>query len=92
MIAATITHNPSNPTHSWVDTQVDFPVLFDPIIKYSYKVKAIDNSNNESIYSLQVSIDGTGGIWKEGDLSDKENIITEFALEQNYPTLSTQQQ
>ena len=85
MIAATVTHNPNNPTHSWVDYDVDKPGLLDPVIEFSYKVKAIDNSNNESIYSLQVSIDGTGGIWKEGDLNGKGNVITEFALDQNYP-------
>jgi len=58
MIAATVSHNPSNNTHSWIDYYVTRSGKFDPTIQYNYKVKAVDNSNKESIYSNMVSIWG----------------------------------
>jgi len=87
MIAATITHNPNNSTHSWVDYDVDMPDKFDPQYTYSYKVKAIDNTNKESLYSNLVSIVGTGGLWKEGNKDNRNNdlVIKEYSLSQNYP-------
>jgi hypothetical protein len=84
MIAATITHNPSNSTHSWVDYDVEPAGRFDPVITYSYKVKAIDAGTQESPYSSQVSINGTGGIWKESQEQDALEITT-YALNSNYP-------
>jgi len=87
MIAATITHNPNNSIHSWIDYDVDKPGKFDPVYTYSYKVKAIDNTSKESLYSDQVSINGTGGLWKEGDKDNRNNdlVIKEYSLSQNYP-------
>jgi len=86
MIVATVTHTASNTTHSWIDNSVSKPGKFDTSIEYSYKVKAIDNSNQESLYSNQVSISGTGGIWKINDEEDSNTeIINKFALESNYP-------
>ena len=86
MIAATITHNSSTPTHSWVDNSVTKPGKFDPVIEFSYKVKAVDNTSKESLYGNQVSIGGKGGIWKEGIEDDKDNsIINDYAISQNYP-------
>jgi hypothetical protein len=86
MIAATITHNASYTTHSWIDNSVSYPGKFDPHIEYFYKVKALDISNNESDYSSQVSIIGNGGLWKNGDQNvEKGNAINEYKLFSNYP-------
>jgi len=85
MIAGTITHNPSNSTHSWIDNSVDLPGRFDPQIEYTYKVKAIDDLNNESLYSEEVSIIGAGALWKENVEEESGEIITEYALNSNYP-------
>ena len=85
MIVATVTHGSSNTTHSWVDNSVSPAGKFDPVYTYSYKVKAVDNSNNESLYSNQVSISGTGGIWKKNSEEENKMDITSYALNSNYP-------
>ncbi|HSH64515.1 MAG TPA: T9SS type A sorting domain-containing protein, partial [Bacteroidia bacterium] len=84
MIAATITHNPSNVTHTWMDYDVEPAGKFDPKYTYSYKVKAVDAGLQESPYSNQVSIDGYGGLWKQGQ-THEINEITSYALNSNYP-------
>lgn len=86
-IAATITHDPDNPVHGWIDNAVTKPGKFDPVIEYSYKVKAIDNTSKESLYSNQVSISGTGDLWKEGGTDDDQDktVPNYFAISQNYP-------
>ena len=85
MIAATVTHNASNTTHSWIDNSVSKPEPWESQIEYSYKVKAIDNSNNESLYSNQVSILGSGGIWKKNGEEENNIDITTYELNSNYP-------
>jgi hypothetical protein len=86
MIAATITHNASYTTQSWIDNSVTYPGKFDPEIEYIYKVKAVDIGNHESDYSNQVSIVGTGGIWKSGDQNSENRVtINEYKLFSNYP-------
>lgn len=87
MIAATVTHNSSNSAHSWIDNSVSKPGKFDPKIEYSYKVKAVDNSNKSSLYSNQVSIIGNGFIWKinDEDNDNESKVITKYSLNQNYP-------
>lgn len=84
MIAATITHNPNNNTHSWIDYNVTRSGKFDPSYQFNYKVKAVDNTNKESIYSNMVSIWGNGGLWK---INNEENLddITTYKLFTNYP-------
>jgi len=86
MVVATVTHSASSSTHTWTDNSVTPAGKLDPIYTYYYKVKAVDNANNESLYSNQVSISGTNGIWK---INNEENtnaeVINEFALESNYP-------
>lgn len=84
MIAATITHNAGYTTQSWIDNSVTMPGKFDPQIEYIYKVKAVDNTNKESVYSNQVSIIGTGGIWKIGE-DQNSVVINEYKLFSNYP-------
>ncbi len=84
IIAATVTHNSSNDTHSWIDTDVSKPGKFDPLYEYIYKVKAVDNDNEESLYSNEVSIFGTGGIWKKGDENDAIKI-DKYELLNSYP-------
>jgi len=59
MVVATVTHSSSISTHTWTDNSVSPAGKFDPVYTYSYKVKAVDNSNLESLYSNQVSISGT---------------------------------
>jgi len=81
-IAATITHNPSNNTHSWIDYNVTRSGKFGGF-QYNYKVKAVDNTNKESIYSNMVSIWGNGGLWKINNLNDVN--ITTYKLQSNYP-------
>ncbi len=85
MVVATVPHSSSNATHSWVDNSVSPAGKFDPVYTYSYKVKVLDNSNSESLYSNQVSISGTGGIWKKNSEEDNEINITTYALNSNYP-------
>lgn len=87
MIAATVSHNSSNATHTWVDNSVTKPGKFDPEIEFSYKVKAVDNASKESLYSSLVSIDGNGPLWKTNFSNSelKTNEITEYSLSQNYP-------
>ncbi len=84
MIAATVTHNPNSDTQSWIDYDVTPSWKFGPFIDYHYKVKAIDNTNNESEYSNEVSIIGNGGLWKNNDNNDGNNITT-YQLQSNYP-------
>ncbi len=86
MIAATVTHNPANPTHTWTDYNVDRPKKFAPGTEYIYKVKAVDNTNKESVYSDQVSINGIGDLWKSGEEEIRENVpVQEYKLFTNYP-------
>ena len=85
MIVATVPHSNSNATHSWVDNSVSPAGKFDPVYTYSYKVKAVDNSNYESLYSNQVSISGTGAIWKKNSKEENNIDITTYALNSNYP-------
>ena len=86
MIAATITHNPANPTHTWTDYNVDRPKKFAPGTEYIYKVKAVDNTNKESVYSDQVSINGIGDLWKNGeDEPAGTALANEYKLFSNYP-------
>ena len=85
MVVATVTHSPSISTHTWTDNSVSPAGKFDPVYTYSYKVKAVDNSNLESLYSNQVSISGTGGIWKINGEEDTNTDITSYALDSNYP-------
>jgi hypothetical protein len=85
MVVATITHSPSITTHTWTDNSVSPAGKFDPVYTYSYKVKAVDISNLESLYSNQVSISGTGGIWKINGEEDTNADITSYALDSNFP-------
>jgi hypothetical protein len=87
MIAATVTHNSSLTSHTWIDNDVSKPGKFDPIIEYQYKVKAVDNTSKESLYSNLVSIDGTGGIWKNTDYQtdQQKKVPSTYVLHSNYP-------
>jgi len=85
MVVATVTHSASSSTHTWTDNSVTPAGKLDPIYTYYYKVKAVDNANNESLYSNQVSISGTGVIWKINGEEDSKADITSYALDSNYP-------
>ena len=85
MIAATVAHNPNSDTQSWIDYDVTPSGRFDPLIEFRYKVKAIDNTNKESVYSNEVSIFGNGGLWKDNDNDNNNDNITTYKLQSNYP-------
>jgi len=83
MIAATVNHNPSNNTHSWIDYNVTRSGKFDPSYQFNYKVKAVDNTDKESIYSNMVSVWGNGGLWKLANDNNEE--VSSYNLFANYP-------
>ncbi len=82
-IVATVINNPNSSTQSWIDYAVTKGDRF-ASYQFRYKVKAVDNTNKESIYSSEVSIFGNGGIWKIGSESNVNNIST-YKLFSNFP-------
>ncbi|MCF8243042.1 MAG: T9SS type A sorting domain-containing protein [Melioribacteraceae bacterium] len=86
MIAATVNHDTSLSTHQWIDNYVDKPGKFDPVYDIRYKVKARDNSSKESLYSEQVSIDGTTEyLWKNSNIDENNKSPKNYSLGNNYP-------
>ena len=84
MIAATVTNYPTFPTQYWTDLDVTKPGKFDPSYEYDYKVKAVDNTGKESLYSNEVSITGYGNQWKTNN-KKLDEIPSDYSLSNNYP-------
>ncbi|MBU0561092.1 MAG: T9SS type A sorting domain-containing protein [Bacteroidota bacterium] len=83
MIVATVTNNSNNDIQSWIDNDVTSAGKFSGY-QFSYKVKAVDNTNKESVYSNEVSIFANGPIWKISADGNENNIST-YKLFSNFP-------
>ncbi len=76
----------SSTTTQWTDTDVTQPGKFDPIYTIDYKIKAVDKSNNESIYSDIDKVTGTTNvIWKQNISGTEAEGIETYKLFSNYP-------
>ena len=79
---ATVNHNGSSNTQSYID----YSVSRDPSsnVYFHYKIKAVDTQNKTSIYSDSKKIKGNGPIEKIEARKEAVNIKG-FGLKQNYP-------
>lgn len=79
---ATVTHDPNSSTQSYIDYDVVTTRMPNTTLKYHYKLKAIDNTNKESVFSDPDWIDALSGpMEKSGKYSEKVS----YALYDNYP-------
>jgi M6 family metalloprotease-like protein len=74
-------------TNSYVDGGLQ--IVNNSVTEHTYYVKAVDNDNKKSTYSIPVTVDveyvSQGGAKRTADDSEIPEVPTHFALEQNYP-------
>ncbi len=76
----------SSSTTQWIDNDVSQPGKFDPIYTIDYKIKAVDQSNNESVYSDVIKITGTTNtLWKQNINATEADGIKTYELFSNFP-------
>lgn len=72
-------------TTSWTDNHVDAGGMLDPLYTIKYKIKAIDEVDNYSDYSIEKTITGTTNyLWKHTDNFTDDSILG-YTLNPNYP-------
>ncbi len=69
-------------TNSYTDTYIDTP---GKTLRIYYKVKAVDDSNNESPYSTAISKTGTGFAWKKLADGNNPHIPENYNVGKAYP-------
>ena len=74
-------------TNSYVDGGLQ--IVNNSVTEHTYYVKAVDNDNKKSTYSIPVAVDveyvSQGGAKRTADDSEIPEVPAHFALEQNYP-------